>query len=88
MENIAYCPYRVNINGKWTNVQTTQFTPPVTFSGSLQTSQLTALQTTQLTALQTTQFTAPMTFTGTAKDLDLLEACREKPETADPNSSE
>jgi hypothetical protein len=56
MDGISFCPFRQNIN-----VQTTEFTEPVTFRGQVQVQQL----------------TAPVTFTGTVKDLELLEACRE-----------
>jgi hypothetical protein len=71
MENISFCPYRTSINGTWSNVQTTQFSQPLTFQG----------------AVQTTQHTAPVTFTGTSKDLELLEACKEKPEDPDGGNS-
>jgi hypothetical protein len=71
MENISYCPFRTSINGTWSTVQTTQFSVPLTFSGTL----------------QTTQLTAPVTFSGTASDLELLEACKEKPDKTGPGSS-
>lgn len=57
MENVSYCPYRTSVN--WANVQTTQFSEPVTFSGEV----------------QVTKLTPPVTFTGTSKDLEFMESC-------------
>ena len=48
----------------WSTIQTTQLTAPLTFTGTV----------------QVTQLTAPVTFTGTSQDVELLEACKEKPD--------
>jgi len=59
MEHVSYCPYRTQINYDWSGVQTTQREEPVN----------------DWQPVQTTKFSAPITFTGTAKDLGLLDAC-------------
>ena len=60
MDQVSFCPYRTSVN--WANVQTTQFTQPVTFEGKV----------------QVTQYSAPSIFTGTPSDAELLEAWKDK----------
>jgi hypothetical protein len=63
MENVSYCPYRQSVN--WSNIQTTQFEQPVTFSGKV----------------QVTQYTEPLIFNGDASNVEeLIEAHRDKPD--------
>lgn len=63
---VSFCPHRLNIStSPWTSIQTTELEAPATFKGD---------------GVAVTRFTAPVTFTGTMKDLDLLEACRETQE--------
>ena len=58
--HVSFCPYRISINPQWTAVQVTEHAEPLTFSRKP----------------QFTKYTAPVTFTGTAKDLELLDACK------------
>jgi len=68
MENVNFCPYRTQIK----NVQITECSKPVTFTPEVQFN--------IITLPQNVQYPAPITFSGTATDLELLEACKEKPD--------
>ncbi len=59
MENIQFCPYRIQVTSDPSTIATTEF----------------EVQTTRFD-LQTAKYEDPVTFTGTAKDLELLEACK------------
>ena len=61
LSQISFCPHRASINSTWSAVQVTEHAKPLTVNRDP----------------QYTKHTAPVTFTGTAKDLELLEACNE-----------
>jgi len=63
--HVSFCPYRASINPhnpQWHSVQVTEHTEPLTFARKP----------------QFTKYTQPVTFTGGKKDLELLEACKQK----------